>query len=406
MQHKHIWPIVIACAAIVPGMFLRLSGIHLDPYLMALFSGLAILAASFLLLWACDAAQADVTKSLALAAVALLAVLPEYAVSMYFTWEAGQHPEGTYAQYAVANMTGGNRLIIGLAWALVAVLYWVKFRATVVIERERRTELVFLGLATVYAFVIPIKGTLDWYDGLVLLGLYVWYIRIAGGREIVEFEAEGPAELVMALPSGKRRLATSIMFLFAAGAILANAKPFSEGLVATGKELHVNEFLLVQWLAPIASEAPEFLVATVFALRRQGGLALGSLLSSKLNQWTLLIGMIPWVYGLSIGSLSHPIPMGGFQMGEILLTAAQSLLAVVILASMRLTAWQGILLFVLFAGQLVSPGIAGFCPGGRICGLTAGQMHPLFSAVYVFAAAIFAARRPRALLDLRKGLTE
>ena len=35
--------------------------------------------------------------------------------------------------------------------------------------------------------------------------------------------------------------------------ILASAEPFSEGLVETGKRWGVDEFLLVQWLAPLAS---------------------------------------------------------------------------------------------------------------------------------------------------------
>lgn len=102
-----------------------------------------------------------------------------------------------------------------------------------------------------------------------------------------------------------------------------------------GKAWGVNEFLLVQWRAPLASEAPEFVVAITFALRRRAGLALGSLLSARLNQGTLLVGMIPGVYAVSAGPLPPPLPMSGFQMQEILLTAAQSLLAVVLLATLQ-----------------------------------------------------------------------
>lgn len=401
--HNHLF-ILAAAAATIPGIYLRLAGAEPAPWVAALTSGIAILGASFLLLWACDAAQKDIPQALALAVVALIAVLPEYAVDMYFTWEAGQNPDGPYAQYAVANMTGGNRLIVGLAWALVAVLYWIKYRQPVRIEDDRRTELFFLGAATVYAFVIPLKGTLAWYDGVVLLALYAWYIRLAGKRSMVEIEADGPAALIMALPKNPRRSATATMFLFAALAIAANAKPFSEGLVATGKILHINEFVLVQWLAPIASESPEFVVAIVFALRGQGGIALGSLLSSKLNQWTLLVGMIPWVYAVSLGSFSHPIPMGDFQMKEILLTAAQSLLAVVILSAMRLTIWEGLLLFVLFAGQLVSPEFVSMLPEHKLFGVSGTGIHWMFSGLYIFAAALFLIARPRRVADLWRGI--
>jgi cation:H+ antiporter len=215
---------------------------------------------------------------------------------------------------------------------------------------------------------------------------------------------DGPAEVLFRLSKGRRRLATAAMFLFAAGAILANAEPFCEGLIGTGKVLGINEFVLVQWLAPIASEAPEFTVALMFALRGQPGIALGSLLSSKLNQWTLLVGMIPGVFAVSHGSLDHPLPMGQFQMDEILLTAAQSLLGVILLASLRLSLGGALLLFVLFSAQLISPELVKALLGGTLFGLRAEQMHPLFSVLYFAVAAVLFIRRPRDIAQLRHGL--
>jgi cation:H+ antiporter len=405
MTFRSIMPFLIAAVVAVPGIVLRLAGVHLDPPLAALFSGMAIVGASFLLLWACDAAQADISQALALAVVALIAVLPEYAVDMYFTWQAGKNPESSYAHYAVANMTGANRLLIGVAWSAIAVIFFVRYRNDVRIDKERRTELLFLALATIYAFVIPIKGSLAWYDGLVFLGLYAWYISLASRRPCVEVEGEGPAEVLVRLPKGKRRLATGILFVFAAGAILANAEPFCEGLIGTGKALKINEFLLLQWLAPVASEAPEFIVALVFAWRGKGGLALGSLLSSKLNQWTLLVGMIPGVFALSHGTLAHPIPMGQFQMHEILLTAAQSLLAVVMLACLRFTLANALLLFTLFIGQLVVPSLVDRYPETVFgLGLSSERVHLFFSVLYVMGAVAIFLERPSKILSIWRGI--
>lgn len=361
---------------------------------MALAAGMAILGASFLLLWACDAAQAEISQALALAVVALIAVLPEYSVDMYFTWQAGKFPASSYAHYAIANMTGANRLLIGVAWAAIAGISWLRFRRPVALEASRSTELVFLGAATIYALLIPIKGTLTWFDGLVFLALYVMYIALAARRACEECEVEGPAECIARLPKKQRRIATLALFLFAGGVILANASIFCEGLVDTGKLFHINEFLLVQWLAPIASEAPEFTVALVFAWRGQAGLALGSLLSAKLNQWTLLVGMIPGVFAISHGSLAHPIPMGQFQMAEILLTAAQSLLGLMLLAGLRLTWGGALLLFGLFTGQLILPEVVTAHPQ-FLFGLSPQQIHPIFSLLYVTSAAALFAQNPR-----------
>ena len=311
---RKLLPLWLAAAACLPGLLCSLLSVPMTPPAAAAVSGMAILGASFLLLWACDVAQHDIPQALALAVVALIAVLPEYAVDMYFTWMAGQQPDSNYAHYAIANMTGANRLLIGVAWTLVAFLVWWRTKKPVILEGERRTEVLFLGLATAYAISIPLSGSLTWVDGAVLIGLYVAYIVIAARRECEEPELEGVACVIGALPKGLRRLSTLGLFLFAAGVIVANAEAFSEGLVATGRIFGVNEFLLVQWLAPIASEAPEVIVSVMFALRGMGGLALVSLISSKLNQWTLLVGMIPGVYGVSTGSFAHPIPLNGLQM--------------------------------------------------------------------------------------------
>jgi len=397
---RPLLPIALAVLVTLPGIAVALAQVHLTSPLMALVAGAAIMGAAFLLVWACDAAQSDVSQALALAAVALIAVLPEYAVDMYFTWQAGRFPDGDYAHYAIANMTGANRLIIGVAWAVVVGIFWLKTRRDVVMEEERRLEVRFLAAATLYAMLIPIKGSLAWYDGIVFVGLYAWYMVLAGRRPSGHCDCEGPGAYVAALPRLRRRMVTLLLFLFAAGAIVLNAERFCEGLIGTGKAFGINEFLLVQWLAPLASEAPEFVVAIMFALRGRAGLALGSLLSAKLNQWTLLVGMIPGVYAVSAGTLHHPMPMSGFQMQEVLLTAAQSLLAVVMLATLRLTVGQALLLFGLFAGQLVAPTVVEALGGGQVMGLHGEHMHSLFAFLYLVAALSLVVDRPRRLLGL------
>jgi cation:H+ antiporter len=404
MKRNYLFAFLAAALVTVPGLVMRLGGLHVSPPVAALISGTAIVGASFLLLWACDAAQTEVSQGLALAGVALIAVLPEYSVDMYFTWQAGKFLDGNYAHYAIANMTGANRLLIGVAWGLIVLVYWFRFRRDVVLEEDRRTELFFLGITTAYALFIPLKGTLAWYDGLIFGAIYLAYVVIASRKSCCECEPEGPAALVSALPKVRRRAAILGLFLFAGAVILVNAEPFCEGLIGTGRIFQINEFLLVQWLAPIASEAPEFIVALMFAWRGQAGLALGSLISAKLNQWTLLVGMIPGVYAVSRGSLAHSIPLNNFQMSEVLLTAAQSLLAVVLLAGLRLSVGGALLLFGLFAGQFVLPLFSQWFPGLAF-GLGSQQIHPVFCILYAVVALALLLQNPRIVWRLREGVT-
>jgi len=402
--NKDAISILVAVLVTIPGVYLRLAGIHLDPLPMAFFAGLAILGASFLVLWACDVCQEDVSQTLAIALVALVAVLPEYAVDMYFTWMAGRHPEGQYAHYAIANMTGANRLLIGIGWPVMVFIAWVRMRSSVLLDKERATELLFLGAATLYAFVVVIKGTLAWYDCIVFVALFVWYIIIASKRPCVGCKLVGPAMLIGSLSVAWRRVTTVTMFIYAAAAIVANAEPFSEGLVNTGKAFGINEFLLVQWLAPIASEAPEFAVAIMFASRGQPGLALGALVSSKLNQWTLLVGMIPGVYALASRQLVQPIPMSSLQMHEILLTAAQSLLGVVLLVGFRLTFREAVVLLTLFLGQFILSPVADSLVARGVLSISGDVVHQVFSAVYIGTAVALILRRPSRFRSLAQGL--
>ena len=401
--NRDLLSIFIAILVTIPGIYLRLAGIHLPPLPTAFFAGLSILGASFLVLWACDVCQEDVSQTLAIALVALIAVLPEYAVDMYFTWMAGRYPDQDYAHYAIANMTGANRLLIGIGWPVMVFIAWIKQKKGAILDKDRATELLFLLIATLYAFVVVIKGALAWFDGIVFIAIFIVYIVIASRRPCVGCELEGPAMLIGSLPVIWRRITTVALFFFAAGTIVANAEPFSEGLVETGKMFGMNEFLLVQWLAPLASEAPEFAVAIMFAARGQAGLGLGALLSSKLNQWTLLVGMIPGVYGMSSGQLEHPIPMSTLQMHEILLTAAQSLLGVVLLVGFRLTFREAIVLITLFLGQFILSPLADTLVDRGIISISGDTVHQIFSTIYITIAIVLFIIKPSRFKDLLQG---
>src|SRR5207253_9858383 len=178
---------------------LRLTGVHLPHHWAAILSGVGIFAAAILLSWAAEAAQVDIPQSLALAFLALIAVLPEYAVDMYFAWQAGKDP--TYTQYATANMTGANRLLIGFGWAAVVVCYWLKTRRKAIeLEPSHSMEISYLTLATAYSFVIPLKRSLSLIDTAVLLAIFGFYVVSASRAGMSEPELGGPSELLGELP--------------------------------------------------------------------------------------------------------------------------------------------------------------------------------------------------------------
>src|SRR6185437_11722330 len=176
--------------------YLGLPHPDLPPSLAALIFGVAIIGAAFVLAWAAEAAQVDISAGLALALLALVAVLPEYAVDFVFTWKAGKHP-AQFAPDALANMTGGNQLLIGAGWSLVVLVAAYRIRKSrqgatlrnvravpatteVELERSHSVEIAFLLIATVYGLSLPLHRTLTLVDAAFLVTIFVVYmVRVA-----------------------------------------------------------------------------------------------------------------------------------------------------------------------------------------------------------------------------------
>ncbi len=356
-QHKYrITPAIYLIFAFtflmsLPGLAVGLLHLHVSPVTGTVLFGLAIFGGAFILSWAAEAAQIDISESLAVVILALLAVLPEYAVDFVFTWKSAHDP--TQMHYAVANMTGANRLLVGLGWPLILFLYViVKKKKEIILDSTQRVEIFYLAMATLYSFTIPLKGSLNLIDTVILVIMFGMYTRRAAQMESGEPEMVGPVKIVANLRTRPRRLMTIFLFAYAGIVIFFVAEPFAESLVGMGKSLGINEFLLVQWLAPIASESPEFIIAATWATRGAAGSALKALISSKVNQWTLLIGTIPLVYAISGGAI-HPFVLDSRQDHELILTAAQSLFGVAVLVNLRFNKIEGMLLLGLFLAQLI-----------------------------------------------------
>src|SRR5918912_3347757 len=155
--------VVLAVLAAVPAALVRFGGLGVPIELATLFYGMAIVGASFAMAWGAEAAEHDIPRALALTVVALLAVLPEYAVDIVFALKAGTDP--TYAPYAAANMTGSNRLLLGLGWPTVSIFAWlISGRRVLRLERDAALALVFLAIATVYSFSLPFRASVSALD--------------------------------------------------------------------------------------------------------------------------------------------------------------------------------------------------------------------------------------------------
>jgi cation:H+ antiporter len=365
-----------AALATVPAFLLRFAGVDTSHAVEALLFGFAIVGAAFAISWAAETAQLDISAGLAIAILALIAVLPEYAVDFVFTAQGGnsfqQDPSCPSAlgpgrespcDLALANMTGANRLLIGIGWSMVVFIGWYRLRRTralppgrrwegIRLTRDHSIELGFLWVATLYSLTLPLKSSITLVDTVILVGLFVGYTWRVSRAPAEEPHLVGPARYLGSFPVVARRTSVIALFLASGVVILLFAEPFAHSLQEAGEQLGISEFLLVQWLAPLASESPELLVAGLFAWRLNTNAGLGTLVSSKVNQWTLLVGTLPIVFAISSAS-AHGLPISATQREELFLTAAQSFFAVAILSNLTLSLREAGYLFGLFWAQFI-----------------------------------------------------
>ena len=361
---KLLLPFVFCFGLTLPGVWLMLSGSeHVDPVLGMFAFGGAVVASAFVLGWISEAAELDLRGGLAIALLAVIAILPEYVVDFYFAFAAGSDP--AMAPFASANLTGANRLLLGLGWPAMALFGFFALRKTrdaktgafkkfgVTLDPEARVDLAFLLVASLIALIVPLTHQFDIFTGISLVALFAIYLIRISRQDKEEPELEGIPALVGALPKWGRRGFLLVAAGFAAFVIILVAEPFAHSLIAAGEALHIDKFILVQWLAPLASEAPEFIVAIMFATRGKPAIGLAILVSSKVNQWTALAGSLP--IGYALGGGQGALPMDPVQVEEFSLTIAQTVFGIAILLSLHLGKFDAALLFGLFAITLVYP---------------------------------------------------
>jgi cation:H+ antiporter len=111
----------------------------------------------------------------------------------------------------------------------------------------------------------------------------------------------------------------------------------------------IPAFVFVQWVAPLVSEFPE--MASTFYWARtveKAPMALMNMVSSNINQWTLLPAMLAVVYAVSVGHAT-PIFFDPHQKLELILTLGQAVIGLLFLINMRLAWWEAGLMLVFFA---------------------------------------------------------
>jgi cation:H+ antiporter len=290
----------------------------------ALWTFPAMIGAAFVVAWAAEAAEFLISQGLALAILALIQTLPEFAVEAVIAWKAGK--SHAMVHLAIANFTGSLRLLTGFGWPMIYAVAAFSSRrrrrrplGAVVLSDEHAVEVLGLLPPLAYFVVVWAKGNLSLVDSAVLIATYVAYLavllRLPARSEDAEDVAEIPALSRWALGfTGARRWA-AVLGIFAAGGLLIFlvAEPFLNSMLSIAVSLGLSQFVFIQWVAPFVSEFPEKVSAFAWARRiTRAPVALMNMVSSNINQWGVLSGLLAIIYCWSHGDTS-PLPFDAFQ---------------------------------------------------------------------------------------------
>lgn len=324
--------------------------------------------AAFVVAWGAEAAEFLMSQGLALAALALIQTLPEFAVEAVIAWKAGKDPGMVHL--AIANFTGSLRLLTGLGWPMiygVAAFYSRRKRGRklgeIALHDEHAVEVLGLLPPLAWFVVVWAKRSLSLWDAAVLTLTYVVYLwvllKLPPRDEEPEEDEKIPRVSRWALAQkGWRRWGAVIGLLLAGGAIIFwVAEPFLASMMALAATFGISQFVFIQWVAPFLSEFPEKTSAFAWARRvTRAPVALMNMVSSNINQWGVLSAMLAVIYSLSRGRPSA-LPFDEFQSLEILLTILQAFLGWIFLASMSLQAYEAAGLFALWVIQFAVPSL-------------------------------------------------
>ena len=327
----------------------------------ALWTFPCMLASAFVIAWGAEVAQFFMSQGLALAILAWLQILPEFAVEADIAWRQN-------VVNMTANFTGSIRLLVGLGWPMIYVVASLAHRrqtgqwlSAIVLEPDHCVEVVGLLVPIVYFALVWWKASLTVYDGVILTVLYLAYLFVVNrmppkDHEEAE-ELDAVPRAIMGLRPGLRGVAIAATFVGGGVILYLVAHPFVDSLMALAVTVGISEYVFIQWVAPFLSEFPEFLSAFRWSRTvRHAPMALMNVVSSNINQWTVLAGMIPVVYSLSLGHLAA-VPFDGMHRQEILLTILQSLLGMVLHMNMRYSWWEALVLFGLWFVQFCVPSL-------------------------------------------------
>ena len=247
------------------------------------------------------------------------------------------------ADMAIGNIVGSNIfntvMILGVT-ALIAPLAITKSNLKKDIPLNIIVTLLLIILGMNFTLFGKGEDQLSRLDGVILLGVFAWYIWSSFRSDNADPEEDG---------DGIKEYKTGIsILLIVAGlaGLIIGGRLFVNSATELAKMFGVSDKFIAITVMAAGTSMPELATCVVAALKGRGQLALGNVLGSNISNILLILGGAALINPLSFSGMTY------VDLGAVLLSALFILGSAYLFKKKQLDRFEGAILLLMEAGYM------------------------------------------------------
>lgn len=247
------------------------------------------------------------------------------------------------ADMAIGNIVGSNifntMMILGVT-ALIAPLAITKSNLKKDIPLNIIVTLLLIILGMNFTLFGKGEDQLSRLDGVILLGVFAWYIWSSFRSDNADPEEDG---------DGIKEYKTGIsVLLIVAGlaGLIIGGRLFVNSATELAKMFGVSDKFIAITVMAAGTSMPELATCVVAALKGRGQLALGNVLGSNISNILLILGGAALINPLSFSGMTY------VDLGAVLLSALFILGSAYLFKKKQLDRFEGAILLLMEAGYM------------------------------------------------------
>lgn len=246
------------------------------------------------------------------------------------------------AEMAIGNIVGSNifntAMILGIT-AMISPLIITKSNLKKDIPLNILVTVLLIALGMNFTLIGLGKDQLSRIDGIILLGIFAWYLWSSFRSDSADDEEESEIKNYSIGLS-------ALMIVGGLAGLICGGKLFVNAATEIAKIFGVSDKFIAITVMAAGTSMPELATCVVAALKGRGQLALGNILGSNISNILLILGGSALISPLSFTGMSV------VDLGMVLTCSVFILASAYLFKKKKLDRFEGIILLLLEAGYM------------------------------------------------------